>query len=134
VPASEATFVGRLTEFRQNACTLVEVGGREVGIVPTPTGVYAIGNRCPHMGGGMCYGTVTGIIDGDSPNDLTYDGNHLAMRCPWHGWEWRLDDGTAVGGVTDRRLRRFPVEVHGEEVFVHLRGGRGDDADEVDGP
>jgi nitrite reductase (NADH) small subunit len=134
VPASDPqpSFVGRLGDFRLNACTLVAVAGREVGIVPTASGVYAIANRCPHMGGGMCYGEVTGIIDGDSPDSLTYDAQHLAMRCPWHGWEFRLEDGSAVGGVTDRRLRRFPVEVRDDQVFVHLRAGRDGSDDSTD--
>jgi nitrite reductase/ring-hydroxylating ferredoxin subunit len=102
------------------------VYGQTVGVVPTPTGVFAISNRCPHMGGGMCYGKVGGIVDGDTPDQLTYDGEHLAVRCPWHGWEFRLDDGLPVGGFSNRRLRRYPVHVDGERVYVTVPRRRDD--------
>jgi nitrite reductase (NADH) small subunit len=125
VPASEMTeggsYVGRLADFPLNACSLVEVDGVQIGIVPTRNGVFAIANRCPHMGGGMCYGQVTGVIDGPSPEELTYDEDQMAMRCPWHGWEFLLDSGYAVGGISNRRLRRYRVEVSQDSVYVNLR-------------
>jgi nitrite reductase/ring-hydroxylating ferredoxin subunit len=51
------------------------------------------------------------------------------MRCPWHGWEFFLNDGTAVGGITSRRLRRFPLHIIQDEVYVILRMPRPDQAE-----
>jgi nitrite reductase (NADH) small subunit len=126
VPGSEDIspdmhHVGSLGEFELDVCKIVKVDGRDVGVVRTEQGVYAIANRCPHMGGGICYGTVTGLMTGTSPENIAYDETRKAMRCPWHGWEFFLSDGTSVGGITNRRLRRFPLQVIQDEVYVFMR-------------
>lgn len=133
VPASEAIspdmhHVGSLAEFELDVCKIVQVDGRDVGVIRTEQGVYAIANRCPHMGGGICYGTVTGLMTATSPENISYDETRKAMRCPWHGWEFFLSDGTAVGGITNRRLRRFPLHVIQDEVYVILRMSQPDQA------
>jgi nitrite reductase (NADH) small subunit len=127
VPGSEETasrrcHVGHVDDFDRDACTIVTLAGREIGIIRTDRGVFAVLNRCPHMGGSICRGTVTGIMTASSPQDITYDDRDKAIRCPWHGWEFMLNTGFAVGGITNRRLRRFDVEVEDGNVYVHLRG------------
>jgi nitrite reductase (NADH) small subunit len=123
-PGSARCHVGRLGDFELNVCRIVEVAGREVGIIRTEQGVFAIANRCPHMGGGICYGTITGVMTASSPEDITYDEEQKAVRCPWHGWEFLLSSGAAVGGITNRRLRRFPLQVIQDDVYVILREAR----------
>jgi nitrite reductase (NADH) small subunit len=113
--------VGSLAEFELDVCKIVKVNGRDVGIIRTLQGVYAIANRCPHMGGGICHGTVTGLMTATTPENIVYDETRKAVRCPWHGWEFFLSDGASVGGITDRRLRRFSLQVIQGEVYVFMR-------------
>lgn len=123
-PEPDQQHVGRLADFELNVCRIVEVAGREVGIIRTEHGVFAIANRCPHMGGGICHGTVTGLMSASSPEDISYDETQKAMRCPWHGWEFLLSSGVAVGGFTNRKLRRFPLRIIHGDVYVVLRPAR----------
>ena len=65
--------------------------------------VYAVDNRCPHMGFPLHRGT---LCDG-------------ILTCHWH--HARFDLGT--GGTFDQwadDLRRFPVELDGDDVLVDL--------------
>lgn len=120
-PGAKARLVGSLRDFEPGTCRLVHVEGREIGIINTGEDVFAILNRCPHMGGGICWGTVGGIMEADLPESITYDESRKAIRCPWHGWQFTLDDGYAVGGFSRKRLQRYPVEVRDDEVYVYVR-------------
>ena len=65
--------------------------------------VFAVDNRCPHMGFPLHRGTVCDGI----------------LTCHWH--HARFDVST--GGTFDQwadDLRRFPVELRGDEVFVDV--------------
>ena len=45
---------------------LVDVEGRSIGIFNVNGEYYALHNRCPHMGGALCAGPVTGTtVAGD---------------------------------------------------------------------
>jgi nitrite reductase/ring-hydroxylating ferredoxin subunit len=98
-----------------------------VGIIRTEQGIFAIANRCPHMGGGICYGTVTGVMTASSAEHISYHEEQKAVRCPWHGWEFLLSTGAAVGGITNRKLRRFSLHVTGDNVYVSTRAPQKDD-------
>jgi nitrite reductase/ring-hydroxylating ferredoxin subunit len=65
--------------------------------------VYAVDNRCPHMGFPLHRGTVCDGI----------------LTCHWHHARFDL----ATGGTFDQfadELRRFPVELDGDDVLVDL--------------
>ncbi len=65
--------------------------------------VYAVDNRCPHMGFPLHRGTVCDGI----------------LTCHWHHARFDL----ATGGTFDQfadELRRFPVAVDGDDVLVDL--------------
>ena len=52
----------------------------EVAVFRTSDGWRAIEGRCPHKGASLGNGTVSGGC----------------VTCPWHDWQFRLDDGQAV--------------------------------------
>ena len=63
--------------------------------------VFALLDRCPHLGGPLSQG----IVYGDR------------VACPLHGWSIELGDGCAVApdqGCT----RRYAVKVDGSQVFL----------------
>ena len=65
--------------------------------------VYALDNRCPHKGGPLAEGAVSG--------DTVY--------CPLHNWRIDLTCGEARD--PDRGcVRTWPVRLEGERVFIRL--------------
>ncbi|HVJ83886.1 MAG TPA: Rieske (2Fe-2S) protein [Planctomycetia bacterium] len=87
-----------------------EDGGRFVSILGNPialfrrgTEVFAIDDRCPHMGSSLSAGSVENGV----------------VTCPWHGWRFRIDDGAWVS-CPNNRNRVYPVDVKDGTVYVSM--------------
>lgn len=65
--------------------------------------MYACNNRCPHEG----YPLSEGDLDGDR-----------VLTCNWHNWKFNLENGENLYGGD--RLRIYPIDVRGEEVWIDL--------------
>lgn len=53
--------------------------------------VFAVDDRCPHMGASICRGTVSVTFVPAAPHELVYAKHDRVIRCPWHGsWEFDL--------------------------------------------
>ena len=64
---------------------IVEVGGREIGVFNIDGAFYAVRNRCPHQGGPVCEGYLTGFLKASVPGEYSYSRRGEILRCPWHG-------------------------------------------------
>ena len=72
--------------------------------------VYALANACAHLGGPLSEGKLVGD----------------AIKCPWHGSEFRLEDGRAVCGPTAYNQPCYTARVHNNLVEVQLAGEYGE--------
>ncbi len=119
--AGEFHAIGPVEDFPLDEIQLVQIEGREVGIVRTEAGFFAIGNHCPHQGGPLCLGRVTGTMLPSRPNEYVYGEEGLVVRCPSHGYEFHLRTGESVGGAVRGRAAVYPVEVRAGIVHCALR-------------
>ena len=65
--------------------------------LPACRRLYAYRNHCLHQGGPACEGIVRGkVVDIYGPDKTflgqTYDDDEPHIVCPWHGWEYKLQD------------------------------------------
>ena len=69
---------------------------------------YAVNQICPHMGGPLSEGTLSGTV----------------IRCPWHGWTYCVDTGLPdhPGGHS---VAAYEVRVEGDDVLVGWLKGSG---------
>lgn len=95
----------------------VEVDGRSVCVVNAGGRLFALRNTCPHQGAALCRGTVGGTMLPSRPLEYVVGLEGLVLRCPWHGWEFRLDTGTALFDPKVR-VKVYPVEVEDGRVVV----------------
>ena len=96
----QAASLGRL----QAAGPLsVKLQGRQIALFVHDGAVHACNNRCPHEG----YPLSEGHLD---------DG--CVLTCQWHNWKFDLKSGANLYGGD--RLRIFPVQLRGEQVWVDL--------------
>ncbi len=68
---------------------------------------YAVSNTCPHAGGWLNYGPLTGFM----------------IECPLHYWPFDVRTGDLInmeGSGLEEQLDTYPVEVENGEVFVLL--------------
>ncbi|QYB07154.1 Rieske 2Fe-2S domain-containing protein [Rhodococcus sp. USK10] len=113
-------LVGRLEEIPMHTIHSVRIDGRDVGIIRTPDKVYAIGNRCPHQGGPMCLGKMTGTMVPSDPDQYVYDHDGLVVQCPWHAYEFHVDTGESVAGALRGRVPVFEATIRDGNVFCSL--------------
>lgn len=94
-----------------------DLGGLSIGVFNVGGHFYALHNRCPHRGGALCLGPVTGTALGDAGFRFVYGRTGEIVRCAWHGWEFEIASGRAL--VDGRiRARTFPVEVADGGLYV----------------
>lgn len=63
--------------------------------------VFAVLDRCPHKGGPLSQGIVSGH----------------AVTCPLHAWTVGLEDGRAAS-PDEGCARKFAVRCHGDEILL----------------
>jgi len=93
-----------LSELRASGRLVVHVERHTLCLFADGDEVYAVDNRCPHMGfplhrGSLCDGILT---------------------CHWHHARFDLSTGGTFDQWADD-LRRFPVEVRGDDVLIDVK-------------
>ena len=84
---------------------------------PTQAGgdLHAVRNRCPHHGAPLCLGTSADAAEG-TPGGYALSDRRV-LRCPWHGWEFDLENGRCLDDDA-MRAAVYPVRVDDGRVLV----------------
>jgi nitrite reductase (NADH) small subunit len=65
--------------------------------------LYALDGICPHQGGPLGQGQVSGYV----------------VTCPWHGWQYDVRTGQHQS-IQSLVHRSFPVKVEEGDIYVDL--------------
>ena len=115
--AAERFFACRAEELAPGERVICEVDGKSVGVFNVEGELYALHNRCPHKGGALCLGPVTGTNVSSEDFSYVYSRAGRLIRCAWHGWEFELDTGRALADPAVR-AKTYPVVVEDGAVYV----------------
>jgi nitrite reductase (NADH) small subunit len=113
--------VARAAEIPAAGGLIVAVDGVEIGLFRVGDRIVAVRNVCPHMAAPVCRGTVAGTTLPSRVYEYEYARDGEILQCPWHGWEFDLVTGEHLVPGSRARLRRYPVEIDGGDVFVVTR-------------
>jgi nitrite reductase (NADH) small subunit len=81
------------------------VGGREIAIFNLGGRFLAVDNRCPHRGGPLADGIVSGA----------------AVVCPLHAWKVSLESGGVQRpGDAGACVRTYPTRVEDNVIWVEI--------------
>ena len=119
--ARERTEVaaGPEASFTQGKFVIIDGGKHSIGIIRLRSGeLKAVRNWCPHKGAPICRGIVGGTWPPSAVGELHYDREGEVLVCPWHGFEYDLQDGREMFQEIPTRLRFFPVTVRDGTVYV----------------
>src|SRR5713101_3495395 len=94
----------QLAELQGAGCLAVQPEGHALALFMHGGKIYAVDNRCPHMGFPLHRGTVK-------------DG---VLTCHWHHARFDLASGGTFDLWADD-VRVYPVEIRGNEVWVDLQ-------------
>jgi nitrite reductase (NADH) small subunit len=89
--------VARAEEIPPGSMRLVPLGRWGVGVFNVGGAFHALNNLCPHAGGPVCKGVVTGTtVAGAAPYAQAWVREGEILRCPWHAWEIEIATGRTV--------------------------------------
>jgi 3-phenylpropionate/trans-cinnamate dioxygenase ferredoxin subunit len=108
--------VGTTAEVPPGGRKIVEVRGISIGVFNVRGTYCALRNRCPHQGGPLCLGNITGTMLPSVPGEYRWDRDGEILRCPWHGWEFELATGRSIFSPHRVRVRTYPVSVERPET------------------
>ncbi len=94
---------GTLDELGRKGRLVASGGGHNVAVFQHQGELYAVDNRCPHMGFPLSQGSVEDGI----------------LTCHWHHARFDLASGGTFDPWADD-VRTFPVEVHDGEIWVDV--------------
>ena len=90
---------------------LFEVRGRKIIIFNLAGEFFAVADRCPHQGGPLSKGIVTGFVESSEPGEYCYSRRGEVIRCPWHSWEYDIRTGKSWCDPRRIQVRNFKVDV-----------------------
>jgi 3-phenylpropionate/trans-cinnamate dioxygenase ferredoxin subunit len=103
--------VAKVADIPPNHRKLVTIRGRQIAVFNLGGEFFGLFNRCPHQGGPMCEGILTGLVQSDLPGEYRYARQGEILRCPWHGWEFDIRTGRSVCDPAKTGLRSYKIEV-----------------------
>ena len=92
-----------LRELRRTNCLTARVNGHTLALFYHDDEVYAVDNRCPHMGFPLSDGTVRDGI----------------LTCHWHHARFDIASGGTFDPWADD-VPAFPTELRGDEIWVDI--------------
>jgi 3-phenylpropionate/trans-cinnamate dioxygenase ferredoxin component len=103
--------VAKVADVPVNTKKKVEAHGTQLVLANVAGTFHALAERCPHMGGSLSDGVLTGSV----------------IKCPRHGAEFDVGTGRNVGQAKVLFMKMkvgnaqcYAAEVRGTEVFVDV--------------
>ena len=102
-----------MTEFRKAATIedvpagqrkMVKVGGKRIALFNIDGNYYAIDDTCPHKGGPLSEGQVTGTT----------------VTCPWHHSSFDLRTGDAMTPPAEVGVSTYNVRVVDDDIEIEI--------------
>jgi nitrite reductase (NADH) small subunit len=117
---SELHVVGPVQELRPGDRRIVTIGRRSIGVFNIGGEFYALSNMCPHAGGPLCLGDITGTTRARERHyDVDWIRDGEIIRCPWHAWEVDIKTGRTLAGP-ETRVRTYKVRVEDGQIVLEL--------------
>jgi nitrite reductase/ring-hydroxylating ferredoxin subunit len=128
--------VATVDEIPPGGRKVVDVAGRSIGVFNVGGEFFALRNRCPHQGGPLCEGRLSGFLRSPRPGEYEYSRKGEILRCAWHGWEFDVRTGQSWFDPKRTRVRRYEVTVEagGESGRAPSSPGASSPGAEEEGP
>jgi nitrite reductase/ring-hydroxylating ferredoxin subunit len=99
-----AKKIGAVKDLEYSPLKGVVVDGKEILIIKSGTKIFAIGNKCTHMGCKLS----SGKLEGET------------IRCPCHGSVFNITTGEVVKGPAKNQEPSYTVTVENGELFIDV--------------
>ncbi len=95
------TKVATRGELADGTGKVADIGGKAVAVFSCGGTIYAVDNICPHRGGPLGEGSLSGTT----------------VTCPWHGWEFDVATGRCAMNPAVTQAT-YPVKLEGDDILI----------------
>ncbi len=113
-----------LSELPPGTSTTVKAFGTTVAIFNVEGRLFAVSNHCPHHGGPLCHGRISGTALPSQPYEYRYGRDGRVLVCPWHGWEFDIESGQTMFDPSIR-VSVYETRVENDEIVLMRRRRKG---------
>src|SRR6185312_1923597 len=110
--------VARAAEIPPGSRKLVQLGERSIVVFNIAGELFALSDKCPHKGGSLSKGKLTGLVESSTPGEYAYSRPGEIIRCPWHNWEFDVRTGRSWCDPKRMRLMNYAVTVEPGATLV----------------
>lgn len=109
-----------LAELPPGTSTTVKAFGTTVAVFNVEGQVFALSNHCPHHGGPLCHGRISGAVLPSQPYEYRYGREGRVLTCPWHGWEFDIESGRTIFDPSVR-VKIYEARIEKDEIVLTRR-------------
>ena len=124
--------VATVEEIPPGGRKIVTISGRSIGVFNVDGEFYALRNSCPHQGGPLCEGLLTGFVTAQVPGEYQYSRRGEILKCAWHGWEFDVKTGQSWVDPQQTRVRTYPVSIETAVSVETVQASEETDAVSID--
>ncbi|MSR46698.1 MAG: non-heme iron oxygenase ferredoxin subunit [Planctomycetes bacterium] len=95
--------VADITEILAGQGKSFEIAGKQIALFKAADRYLAIDNLCPHRGGPLADGSLTGDV----------------VTCPWHGWQFDCATGKSTRNAAVC-VTSYATSVEGSTIYVEV--------------
>lgn len=97
--------LGNKADVPEDHGLFVEAEGKELAVFCDEGRYFCLEDACPHESASLSEGR---ILNGE-------------VVCPWHGWRYKLEDGSCSSLPSSMPAEQFPIRVDEDgKIFVKL--------------
>lgn len=96
-------IAANIKDLKDNNIKAVKVKDKSIILIKKGENVYALSNKCPHMGCPLSSGTIMDSF----------------ISCPCHGWRFDIETGFYINSK-DYSLISYTVKIENGNVFVNI--------------
>ncbi len=107
-------------ELEPGDMRVVQVDRIALVVLRTPSGrFHALRDVCPHYGARLSLGRLKPyMVEGTTSMTYRHEPDQFVLHCPWHQYEYRVEDGRCPADPTRLRVRVYDVTVEDGMVYV----------------
>jgi nitrite reductase (NADH) small subunit len=120
VSTTERAVALPLAELPPGTSTTVKAFGTTVAVFNVEGQVFALSNHCPHRGGPLCHGRISGAVLPSQPYEYRYGREGRVLICPWHGWEFDIESGRTIFDPAVR-VKIYEARIEEGEIVLTRR-------------
>lgn len=100
--SSQGRHLGQVNDLPAGDMNVVKAGDREILLINTGSGIFALENRCIHGGCSLLHGKLEGET----------------LRCLCHGSVFDVRTGSVIDGPAARSQPAYALLVENGEIFL----------------